>query len=145
MPSCRVEPALCGRGVDLVIESEGEEKFFFPSLSCGIYVIFTKNKLRKICRKKHLFVVLLFGIAALLPLRAQDMALLLMQGDLPYQGTSWSFSGSGQPLQQEEIKENWDKDYCIVSAAHTHRGLVYSHVSQQRLYGAVVFLRCGMA
>lgn len=72
--------------------------------------------------KKCLFVVLAFGVAALLPLHAQDMALLLMQGDLPYQGTTWSNSGSGQPLQQDEIKENWDKGYCIVSAAHTHRG-----------------------
>ena len=86
-----------------------------------IYYLYPKQ-IEKDMPKKHLFVAVAFGIAALLPLHAQDMVLMLMQGNLPYQGTSWSFSGSGQPLQQDKIKFYLKNKNWTVWAGQTQRG-----------------------
>ena len=57
-----------------------------------------------------------------LPLVAQDMTLIITQGGLPYQSQTWFSSGRGEALQQDEIREYWDKDYYITSAAYTYQG-----------------------
>ena len=57
-----------------------------------------------------------------LPLVAQDMTLIITQGGLPYQSQTWFSSGRGEALQQDEIREYWDKDYYITSAAYTKDG-----------------------
>ena len=57
-----------------------------------------------------------------LPLVSQDMTLIITQGGLPYQSQTWFSSGRGEALQQDEIREYWDKDYYITSAAYTYHG-----------------------
>ncbi len=53
---------------------------------------------------------------------AQDKLLLLTQSNLGYDSQTWFYSGSGNELQEEMIKTNWDEGRYITSAAHTTNG-----------------------
>lgn len=76
-----------------------------------------------------------------LPLVAQDMTLIITQGGLPYQSQTWFSSGRGEALQQDEIREYWDKDYYITSAAYTYQGWLVTMCKIAVILGKVIIIR----
>lgn len=51
-----------------------------------------------------------------------DKSFILMERNSAYGGQHWFYAGSGSELQQDKIKEEWDKDRYITGAAYTERG-----------------------
>ena len=53
---------------------------------------------------------------------SDDKSFILMERNNAYGRQKWFYAGSGTELQQDKIKEEWDKDKYITGAAYTERG-----------------------
>ncbi len=53
---------------------------------------------------------------------SHDKLILVTRSDTGYSSQSWSYSGNGNPLNQDRIKEYWDQDKYLLSISHTSRG-----------------------
>lgn len=64
-------------------------------------------------------------VLALLPIRessAQDKLILLAESNRSYQSQTWFYSGAGNELQEDKIKENRNEGRRITPAARTAKG-----------------------
>ncbi len=72
--------------------------------------------------KKICLLLVLFSLMLHANMLAQDNLIILMDGGTGYREQSWFSSGSGNELQRDKIKENWDKGKYITSAAYSSQG-----------------------
>ena len=70
-------------------------------------------------RKTNILIIMSF--CALLTF-AQDNSIILTQSGLPYTYQTWFSSGYGNDLQTDKIKQYWDDNRYITSAAYTLNG-----------------------
>lgn len=71
-------------------------------------------------RKIVFFIVLL--TACFTNAIAEDDCILLSQGGTGFTGQTWFYSGSGNSLQADEIKEKWNDGYRITAGSYTSKG-----------------------
>lgn len=91
------------------------EKIVVSSRSClSVY----SNK--KIIMKKILFTAV-FLIAAVCAMYSQEKQIVIMTAN-DYGAQRWFYSGSGNKLQTDKIKELYNQDYYITSVAYTANG-----------------------
>lgn len=67
------------------------------------------------------FTIFLLILCPLLA-HGQDKTIMLCETGLPYEGQTWFYAGTGNALQEDEIKKNWNQGKRITSAAYTDHG-----------------------
>ena len=82
-------------------------------------LIFGKTLDCMIMRNFLLAVVLTFGAYFT---QAQNKTIIMTESSLPYTSQTWFYSGSGNGLQESNIKKNWDEGRRITSVAYTDNG-----------------------
>lgn len=71
---------------------------------------------------KSTAILLLVLVSIFCRLKAQDNTLVIMQTGMPVTEQSYFYSGHGNGLQTDNIKEYWDEGKYITSAAYTTKG-----------------------
>lgn len=70
---------------------------------------------------KNLVLAIVLTIGSFL-VQAQDKTIIMTESGLPYTSQAWFYSGSGNGLQESEIKKHWDEGRRITSVAYTDKG-----------------------
>ena len=72
--------------------------------------------------KNRFFTLFISFVLMSMPVMAQNKTIIIMQDNTGLSSQSWFYSGSGNSLQTEEIKKNWNENKYITAAAYTSNG-----------------------